>query len=166
MKSLPIMAFLTLALVGLAFAPHSAGAFGLAGIGGRMGAVDPDGADGAFTVGGHFEFEESGSRIHLQPGVMFWSTDDLSDVNPNFDVMYHFAPAARVGPYLGAGAGMHFYSFDSGVADNSDTDLGANLFGGVLFPSNSLRFFLEGRYVASDRSQAMITGGVTLPFHH
>ncbi|HEY2923473.1 MAG TPA: hypothetical protein VGJ98_00735 [Candidatus Eisenbacteria bacterium] len=166
MKALPIMAALAVTLVALVFVPSSAGAFGLSGIGGRVGGVDPDGADGAVTVGGHFEFEESGSRLHLQPGIMFWSTDGLSDVNPNFDLTYHFAPTSRVGPYVGAGAGAHFYSFDSAGPNDSDTDFGANLFGGVLFPSRSLRFFAEGRYVASDRSQVMFTGGVTMPFHH
>ncbi|HYQ96034.1 MAG TPA: hypothetical protein VER38_03400 [Candidatus Eisenbacteria bacterium] len=166
MKSLTVMGALTLALAALVFVPSSAGAFALSGIGGRMGGVDPDGAAGAVTVGGHLEFEESGSRVHLQPGVMFWSTNGLSDVNPNFDLMYHFAPAGRVGPYVGAGAGMHFYSFDVPGPSNSNTDLGANLFGGVLIPSSSLRLFVEGRLVATDRSQAMITGGVTLPFHH
>jgi hypothetical protein len=165
MKALPIMAVLAIALA-LVFVPSSSSAFGLSGIGGRVGSVDPDGADGAVTVGGHFEFEESGSRLHLQPGVMFWSADGLSDVNPNFDLMYHFSPSSSVGPYLGAGAGAHFYSFDVPGADDSDTDFGANLFGGVLFPTRSLRFFAEGRYVASDRSQVMITGGVTMPLHH
>ena len=166
MKSLPIVAALTLALAAVVFVASSAGAYGLSGIGGRMGAVDPDRADGAVTVGGHLELEESGSRVHLQPGVLFWSTNGLSDVNPNFDVMYHFARAGRVGPYVGGGAGMHFYSLDVPGPNDSKTDLGANLFGGVLIPSSSLRFFVEGRYVATDRSQAMITGGVTMPLHH
>ncbi len=166
MKSIRIMAALMLVIAAVFLVPAHAGAFGLSGIGARVGSVDPEGADGAFAVGGHMEFEESGTRLHLQPGVTFWSTGGMSDVNPNFDVMYHFAPASKVGPYLGAGAGMHFYSFDVAGPNDSDTDLGANLFGGVMFPSGSLRMFLEGRYVASDRSQTMITGGVTLPFHH
>src|SRR5712675_1428201 len=102
MKSLPIVAALALALAVLSFAPSSAGAFGLSGIGARVGQVDPEGAGGAF--------EEGGTRLHLQPGVMFWSSDGVHDVNPNFDLMYHFARAGEVSPYLGAGAGLHFYS--------------------------------------------------------
>jgi len=45
----------------------------------------------------------------MQPGFIYWASDGLSDVNPNFDLYYHFAPAGRVSPYLGGGAGLHFY---------------------------------------------------------
>jgi hypothetical protein len=166
LKSLPIAAALALALTVLSVAPSSVGAFGLSGIGARVGQVDPEGAGGAFAVGGHLEFEEGGTRLHLQPGVMFWSSDGVHDVNPNFDLMYHFAPAGRVSPYLGAGAGLHFYSVDLPVGSDTNTDLGANLFGGVLVPMSSVNLFGEARYVASDRSQFAVTGGVTLPFGH
>lgn len=166
MKRLTAMAAVIMAFVAFTVLPTPAHAFGLSGIGARVGGVDPEGADGSVLVGGHLEFEESGSKLHLQPGVMYWSSDRLSDFNPNFDVMYHFARSSEVSPYVGAGAGLHFYSFDVPGPNDSDTDLGANLFGGVLLPSNSLRMFIEGRFVASDRSQASINGGVTMPFGH
>lgn len=164
MKLLRKAAPLALVLAALLVAPWSANAFGLSGIGARVGDVDPDGAGNALMVGGHLEFEESATRFHLQPGLMYWSADGVNDVNPNFDVMYHFSPASSVGPYLGAGAGMHFYSYDR--SDFNNTDVGANLFGGVVFPAASQRWFIEGRYVATDRSQTMISGGVTLPLGH
>jgi len=166
MKSLAVAATLALAFVTFALAPSSATAFGLSAIGGRVGSVDPEGADGAFMAGGHLEFEQYGTQFHLQPGVMFWSSGNVSDVNPNFDVMYHFHRSGKMSPYLGAGMGVHFYSFDSPGANGTNTDIGANLFGGLLIPANTLRLFVEGRYVASDRSQAMITGGVTVPLGH
>ncbi len=91
----------------------------------------------------------------------------MQDVNPNFDLMYHFNRAGKVTPYVGGGAGMHFYSVDlPGGVNNNHSDLGANMFGGVLIPASSLRLFGEARYVASDISQFMITGGVTVPFGH
>ncbi len=166
MKSLPVLAALVCMFVGFNPAPTSAGAFGLSGIGARVGNVDPEAAGDAMAVGGHLEFEQSGTRLHLQPGVMFWSSEEVRDFNPNFDLLYHFAPAGRVSPYLGAGAGAHFYSIDVPGPNDTHSDLGGNLFGGVLVPASSLRLFGEARYVATDRSQFMITGGVTLPFGH
>ncbi len=158
MRSMPVMTALALALLVFTIAPPPAHSFGLSGAAARVGGVDPDDADGAVLVGGHLELEQSDTRFHLQPGAMYWSSNGVSDFNPNFDVMYHFAPSTRLSPYLGAGAGMHFYS---GNAD--DTDLGANFFGGLQVPSRSARLFLEGRYVATDRSQMSISGGVTFP---
>src|SRR5262245_10159410 len=120
MKSLSMAVVLVLASMSLLLAPIPAGAFGLSGIGGRIGGVDPEGPGNALLVGGHLEFEQSGTRLHLQPGVMFWSRDNLSDVNPNFDVMYHFSPLNKVSPYVGGGAGFHFYNVDlpGGANDN------------------------------------------------
>jgi len=166
MRSIAVAASLALAFVAFALVPSSATAYDLSAIGVRVGNVDPEGADGAFTVGGHLEFEEYGTRLHLQPGVMFWSSGDLSDVNPNFDVMYHFERPGSVSPYVGAGMGVHFYSFNLPGPNDTSTNIGANLFGGLLIPASTLRLFVEGRYVASDRSQAMITGGATFPLGH
>jgi len=166
MKRFAAVAAVVLALVALTVSQASAHGFGLSAFGLRVGGVDPEKADGSALVGGHLEFEEFGTRLHLQPGILYWSSDHLSDFNPNFDVMYHFVPTSEVSPYLGAGAGLHFYSSDVLGPNDSGTDLGANLFGGVLIPSRSLRLFIEGRFVASDRSQASINGGVTLPFRH
>lgn len=167
MKSLPIMAAFLIALAALHVAPSTAGAFGLSGIGARVGEVDPEGSGSALAVGGHLEFEQSGTQLHLQPGVMFWSSDGVRDINPNFDLMYHFASPGRVSPYVGAGAGLHFYSVDLPLGgSDSSSDFGMNLFGGVLVPMSSARLFGEARYVATDNSQFGITGGVTLPFGH
>ena len=156
--------FAALAAVLLLAGAGSAHAFGLTGIGGRIGAMDPDGGDGTLAGAAHLDFEESGSRVHLQPNVFLWGEGGLNDVNPNLDGFYHFNPAGRVSPYVGAGVGVHFYNSD-GPGDPG-TDLGVNLLAGVLFPSGRTSFFAEGRYVASDRSQLGLYGGVTVPLHH
>ena len=166
MKSSAVAASLALAFLAFALVPSSATAFDLSAIGVRAGEMDPEGAGGAFTVGGHLEFEQSGTRLHLQPGVLFWSSGSLSDVNPNFDVMYHFQRAGTVSPYVGGGAGLHFYSLDLPGPNETNTDIGLNLLGGLLIPASTLRLFVEGRYVATDRSQAMIAGGATFPLGH
>ena len=139
----------------------SAAAYGLSGIGGRMGSLDPDGWNDGLAVGAHLEFEQPDTRVHLQPGFIYWSNDGLSDFNPNFDLYYHFGPAGTISPYVGGGAAIHAYSYDG--PGGPGTDLGANFFAGVRFPSRTADFFVEGRYAATDRSQASIMGGVTLP---
>lgn len=161
MKSMRTIGSVGLALLALVTWSNSAHAFGLSGIGARVGSVDPEGSDGTLAAGAHLEFEEAGSRVHMAPGLVYWSKDGLSDFNPNFDLFYHFSPAGRVSPYVGAGAAMHFYSSD-GPGDPG-SDFGANLFAGFIFPSSSTRFFVEGRYAATERSQASIFGGITLP---
>jgi hypothetical protein len=167
MKSIPLVAALVFALAAFVIAPGSAGAYGLSAVGFRVGDVDPDGVGSTVAAGAHLEFEQSGTRVHLQPGLMFWSDEGVRDVNPNFDVMYHFAAPGRVSPFLGAGAGMHFYSIDlPGGGNDNHSDLGANLFGGVLVPTGNLRLVGEARYVATDRNQFLLTGGVTLPLGH
>ena len=162
MRSLRMAGIGCLALLALATWTSGAHAFGLSGIGGRLGTLDPEGRDGSLAAGAHLEFEQAGSRVHMTPGFLYWSNDGLSDFNPNLDLSYHFSPAGRVNPYVGAGAALHFYSND-GPGDPG-TDTGANFFAGVLFPTPSSRFFIEGRYAATDRSQSSLFGGITLPF--
>lgn len=138
--------------------------YGLSGAGLRLGTTDPENADASLAGGGHLEFEEAGSRVHIMPSVLFWSNSGLTDVNPNFDLYYHFAPSGRVSPYLGAGAALHMYSAD-GPGDPG-TDVGLNLFGGALFPMGSSRLFAELRYSATDLAQTSFYGGLTFPISH
>jgi len=152
------LALLMAALIGFA---TQASAYQLAGIGGRLGSLDPEGADGTLGVGASLEFEQSGSQVHLQPNVIYWSENGLSDVNPNFDISYHFAPTGSVSPYLGAGFGLHFYGSD-GPGDPG-TDPGANFFGGVVLPTRTVSLFFEGRVAATDRDQFGLFTGLTFP---
>jgi len=50
-----------LAVALLAAGPGSAHAFGLTGIGGRVGSVDPDGRDGTLAGGAHLDFGQAGA---------------------------------------------------------------------------------------------------------
>jgi len=120
--------------------------------------IDPEGTEGTMTYGATLDFEKAGTKFHLVPNVMYWSEDHVSDVNPNFDVLYHFSPAGRIGPFAGAGLGMHFY--DQEVAE-SDSDFGVNLFGGLMFPTSLATFTVEGRAVMSDNNQFGIITGAT-----
>ncbi len=142
---------------GLCAMPGVGRAYEMTGVGGKLGIISPEDRDETLMLGGHLEFEEPDSRLHLVPNLMFWSSDNTSDVNPNFDVYYHFSSQSQVTPYLGGGIGLHVMS--------SETSAGANLFGGLRFPGGSNHYFVEGRYTASSVSQAAILGGITFPMH-
>lgn len=145
-------------------APSTSDAFAVGGIGPRVGVVDPDGMDGTFAVGMHLDMQQPGSQVHLMPNVMYWDEGGLSDINPNFDAMYHFGAAGAVSPYLGGGVGVHFYNSDGPV--NPGSDPSANFFAGLLIPSRSMSLFFEGRAVVADRDQFGVLTGVTVPVSH
>jgi hypothetical protein len=154
-----LSAFMLLcALALMATAP--AHAFGLSGFGGKLGYLRAEDLGGTATFGGHLEFERSGSRFHLQPSVMYWKEDGISDLSVNGDVYYHFASEGQVTPYLGAGLGANI--FDNEFTDQSDTELGANLFGGMRMPAlGNHYFFMEARLTASEIGQFSVLGGMT-----
>ena len=145
----------------LAAGPAGAGSFGLSGFGGKLGYAVPEDLDGTLHAGAHLEFESAGTRVHILPSLMFWKSEDVSDVNPNIDAYYHFNSEGLITPYVGGGVGMHFVNDDA--TDASDTNLGANLFAGLRIPGTYNHYFVEGRYTASDVSSFSILGGVT--FH-
>jgi hypothetical protein len=155
---LALAAFLTIGL------PSHAGAYALGGVGPVIGAVDPDGSDGTVAIGANLDLDQADTQVHLRPNFIYWKENGLSDVNPNFDLYYHFAPAGQVSPYVGAGFGLHFYGTD-GPGDPG-TDPGANFFGGVLLPSRTMNLFFEGRYAATDRSQFGLFTGATFNVGH
>ena len=161
---LNVVAFLCVCIgIGATFArPTPANAFGLTGFGGKLGFVSPEAVDGTLTVGAHLEFERYGSRLHLVPGLMYWKSNNLSDLAANADLYYHFSPEGTMTPYVGAGLGLNFVSDDR--SNGSSTDLGANVFGGIRIPASNLHYFLEGRYTASEISQFALLGGIT--FHN
>lgn len=146
------------ALLGTA---SSAGAFGMTGFGGKLGHVTPEDLGGTLAVGAHLEFEQNGSRYHFIPSLMYWKTNHVADLSANADLSYHFLREGVATPYVGAGLGINFFSNE--LMDQSDAKLGANLFGGVQLPADRFRYFVEGRYTASDISQFAVLGGIT--FH-
>ncbi len=142
--------------------PRIAGAFGMSGVGGRLGYANPEDLDGTATMSVHAELEQPGTRLHLMPNLAYWNVDRVRDVNPNFDLYYHFRPDGRVSPYLGGGVGVNFVR--NARTDHDDTNLGMNMLGGLMFPgssSSTRRYFLEGRYTASDVNQVAVMTGVT-----
>lgn len=155
--------FLASLLVALCAAPGVSHAYGMTGAGGKLGFASPEDLDGTMMVGGHMEFEQNGSRLHLMPNLMYWNVDRVSDVNPNFDVYYHFASEGRLTPYLGGGLGLNVTN--SHITDRTRTALGANLIGGFRFPGQANHYFVEGRYTASETPAVALLGGITFKAH-
>jgi len=141
--------------------PRPARAFGVEGVGGKLGYSNPENLDGTAALGLHAELAKPGTRVHLLPNMMYWKVDGVRDVSPNMDAYYHFNPEGRVTPYLGGGLGLNFVHNDR--RDRSSADLGVNVMGGVRFPSTRNHYFLEGRYTASDVDQVSVLTGIT--FH-
>ena len=143
----------------LVLSAPAASAFGIRGGGGRIGFLEPDAGDGGIAVGAHVEMESPGSAWHLQPNVLYWNGDPLSGFNGNLDALYHFGPQSRTVPYLGGGVGFDMVDVPGG---DSQTDLGLDMIGGVMFPSGRNTLFLEGRYTFSDVNQASLSFGITV----
>jgi len=152
----------TLALVCALVGFTNAHAFGLSGGGVRLGYLDPEASDGGVLIGGHLEFEKPDSYWHIRPNLLYWNGDPLSGFDINLDVLRHFGPQARTTPYLGAGLGADAVKAEGG---GSSTDLGVNLFGGVMFPAGGNHVFAEARYTFSEANQASIALGYTFHSH-
>ena len=155
----PKRLILTLAALSILAAPAASHAFQFSGVGATLGYVNPEDIDGAFTIGGHANFD-NGGNLRLQPSIHYWNTGAVSDLSPNLDLSYSFGALGRATPYLGAGIGMHMYNSDN--SNFSDTNIGANFFGGVSIPGPGTDLFLELRHAATDVTQTSLLGGVTL----
>ncbi len=161
-KRKPNLRSVVLAAAAMALlAPIPAGAFGLTGVGGTLGYDHPEDMDGTASVRMHAELEQADTHLHLLPNIAYWDVDQVRDLNPNLDVYYHFRPDGRMTPYLGGGLGLNFVHRSR--LDESSTDLGMNLIGGLRFPGTANHVFLEGRYTASDVNQVSLLTGIT--FH-
>lgn len=165
MKRTILSTLTALSLCGLALtaAPARAEGFTFSGIGGRIGPTWPeDSDDTALAAVFHLEFMQPGTHWHISPEFRYWKEGVFRDANPNLNAYYHFAPAGRVSPYLGAGLGVHFYDVDVQGVDG-ETDLSGNLLGGVLFPVGDMtHFFAEARYAITDLAQFDVLAGFTV----
>src|SRR5438552_1097747 len=95
MKRIPAqLTMMPVIAIGLALAmstmPAEARAFGVEGVGGKLGYSTPEHLDGTAMLGVHAELEERGTRVHLLPNMMYWKVNGVRDVSPNVDAYYHF----------------------------------------------------------------------------
>ena len=159
---------LTLALTAGAVRADSGSAgsdIGFRGWGPRLGLTfNPD----QVHVGAHMDFGNFARHVRFQPNVEVGFGDNLTLVTLNADAAYRFSENWDVWtPYLGGGVGMNFASYgDDGLGDDTSSDLGASVLGGIEKGlSNGDRFFLETKIGVIDASpDVMLTVGWT--FYH
>ena len=166
---------MTCALVALtlAMAPNAARAggdvngsnIGFRGWGPQLGLTfSPD----QVHVGAHMDFGNFARHIRFQPNVNVGFGDNVTLVTANADAAYRFSERWDVWtPYLGGGIGLNFASVgDNGLGDDTSTDLGASVLGGIEKGiSNGDRFYLETRLGLVDQSpDVMLSVGWT--FYH
>lgn len=130
-------------------------------IGPRVGlSINPD----QFVVGGQIQFPLTQPRgLAISPGLELGVGDNVTVIEINTDVLYHFEDAGpRWNPYVGGGLGIAF--FDASHSDFSETDLGVNLLGGLRFrQSNGSHLFTELRLGVGDVPDAKILVGWNFP---
>ena len=164
LTALTLTLALALAGPGIAFAQDDAGAggeLGFRGWGPRVGlTMDPD----QVHVGAHMDYGVFGPRVRFQPNVEVGFGEDITLVAFNFEAAYRFRDRWDAWtPYLGGGLGLNWWNYDR--YDDSDTDVGASLLGGIergLKSGN--RFFIEAKLGLADSPDAKFTAGWT--FYH
>ncbi|HSM15425.1 MAG TPA: hypothetical protein VK845_00320 [Gemmatimonadales bacterium] len=118
------------------------------GLGPRIVVADP--ALGEFRFIGTFDLYFPDDRAGVD--IDYW------EINGN--VVYDFAiqSAPTLVPYVGAG--LNIAHISGGTGFGSDTDIGANLLGGMEFKTGRLRPFVELRVELEGGEQFVVTGGL------
>jgi hypothetical protein len=136
---------------------------GFRGWGPRIGlSVNPD----QVYFGAHLDFGNFADHVRFQPNLELGFGDDVKLFAVNAEAAYRFSSHWDVWtPYLGGGIGANIKSADTEGNNNSQTDLGVNLLGGIERGfSNGDRFFIEGKFSLNDVPDAKIAIGWT--FYH
>jgi len=120
------------------------------GLGPRIVVTDP--ALGEFRFIGSFDlfFPDS------PPGVDI----DYWEINGNVVYDFAFESAPKLVPYIGTGLNIAHASGGIGNLGASDTNIGANLLGGMEFKTGRLRPFVELRVELEGGEQFLVTGGL------
>lgn len=157
----------TLVALGLAAVPASGEPYsdvGFRGWGPRIGlSSSPD----QVHFGAHLDYGNFSRRVRFQPNLELGLSDKLSLLALNAEAAYRFSTEWEVWtPYLGGGFGVNIKNWDNGHNNNeSQTDLGVNLLGGIdKGLDNGDRFFIEAKVSLNDVPDLKVTVGWT--FYH
>ncbi|MFH2051975.1 MAG: hypothetical protein ABIK96_05860 [bacterium] len=136
---------------------------GFRGWGPRVGlSFDPD----AVHFGAHLDYGNFAEHVRFQPNFEFGINGDDKLLALNAEAAYRFQSRWDVWtPYLGGGIGVNIKSHDRGNGDDSETDLGLNVLGGIEKGlASGDRFFLELKLSLNDQPDVKVTAGWT--FYH
>jgi hypothetical protein len=154
-----------------AFAAAGSSGFGYRGWGARGGGTfDPD----QIHAGVHVDMGNLATRLRFQPNVEVGFGDDVTAVAVNFEALYFFSENwDGFSPYTGAGLGVNYFSFDvpdaakeaveavGGEIDDSETDAGITVIGGVEKGFATGRFLTELKLGLIDAPDFKVTVGWT-----
>ncbi len=145
------------------FAASAASADTAWGLRGGM-TFDPD----QVHVGAHLEAGELFTQGYFVPNVEIGFGDDITTIAINPELIYRFLKRTRSdwGFYIGAGLGINHYSWDTPEGfngDDSDTELGMNILGGMSRKLGSgNEFLVELKLgVTDEMPDAKVTAGLT-----
>jgi opacity protein-like surface antigen len=149
----------------------------------RLGYVMPeDPVESTIGFGGGIDLGTITENVGLDVIVLYWSKSyDVNAANWTYSDLAikvhgkYYIPMENLKPYVGAGVGLHMYSFEweqpaigwleAGTYDDSDTKFGIHFFGGMEFPlSDKMGAFVEAEYDLADLDQFIIGGGVSMKF--
>lgn len=149
-ESLAVMAVLAVSL-SLVAAPAGAVDFGLRG-GLYTDRSDPFAGVELLAQLGH-------SRWYLNPNAEYVFVDNGDLVTLNADIHYDFVVGEAF--YLWGGGGVAVIFRDRPRRDN-ETDVGANLIGGIGFKprGSSIRPYIQGKVIFADESEGVIAFGI------
>lgn len=136
---------------------------GFRGWGPRLGlSVNPD----QVHFGAHIDFGNFADHVRFQPNLEFGFGDHVDLFTINAEAAYRFSSQWEVWtPYLGGGIGANIKRVEFRGRDESETDMGVNILGGIEKGlSNGDRFFIEGKFSLNDVPDAKATVGWT--FYH
>jgi hypothetical protein len=113
---------------------------GFFGYGVRMGAsINPD----QFTVGGYVKLGKLTQMFHLRPSVDLGFGGDVFTLIGNADAQIDFVDVRGLyKPFVGGGLGIMYYDVQGdqpSFADDTDTEIGLNIYGGVERAFSSYR---------------------------
>ena len=109
-------------------------------------------------IGAHFQPPAIAEHLYIVPSGEAGFGDHAFTLSFNGDLEYQFGPQGTIRPYAGGGLALYYVNVDNG---GSDTNLGVNALGGLLFDRKSGHpFFLELKLGLSDQVPDLkIVGG-------
>ena len=134
---------------------------GFRGWGPRIGFTsDPD----QLHFGAHADFGQFAEHIRWQPNIEVGVGSDETVLALNFfEAAFRFLSRwDQWSPYAGGGLGLNVYGDSGGVLDNSDTELGVNVLGGIERGlADGDRMFLEAKVGLDNSPDLKLTVGWT-----
>ena len=101
-----------------------------------------------FLVGGQLELSPVAHNLYIVPSGEVGFGDHATTLSFNGDLQYRFVVHSEVRPYAGGGLAVYYVNVDGG---GSDTNLGADILGGIFFNQHSSNpMFVEAKLGLTD----------------